>query len=91
MRLSKVYVNERPVMVTLMDRMRTWIVWIILLGVALDLAISGVLTWQVVELQHVSQAAHCWDHVLDEAILGKPANTKSVLLRQANHCAGLVN
>ena len=66
-----------------------------LVGVIFELAVSAVLSYAVIQqshtttrLAHVDQAAHCWDKVLDQAILKNVDRTR--LTVEANHCATFI-
>lgn len=72
-----------------MVRLRVWVVWLILFGVAFDLAVSGVLAYQEVAISHAADAAHCWDRVLDRAIV-VPAISRAELRGEATRCARLI-
>lgn len=84
--------NEMGKLISLMDKLKTWMLWIVLIGVVLDLGISGVLYYQQNQLSQNTAAARCWDRVLDDAInTVKPnAQTRAALRVKAQHCAKLI-
>lgn len=78
-----------------MHKIPRWMLWVILFGVCMDLAISGVLSYLTVnqhqttsKLVHIGRAADCWDRILDAAVDGKTSH--DVLVSRAQVCVKLV-
>lgn len=68
-------------------KLKNWVVKLILISALLDLPISGVLAYNVVQVEHAQAAARCWDRVLDEAVTVHPSTIERARLnREAVHC-----
>lgn len=67
-----------------------WLLWLVLAGVILDLAISAALFGFGVTINHDRDVARCWNRVLAQAVRATPPTVPdSVLRAEARHCAAL--
>lgn len=77
--------------------LKTWVLWVIVAGVVLDLVISGVLIGLTANQLEINNrisstvaVSQCWDHLLDEAVKAGPKATPSqrqILVTEAQACA----
>lgn len=69
--------------------------FLLVMGIVLDLVISGVLLYQQVQINNNQTVSNCWDNVLNYAVKNMPKNPhnqtayKAVLNASAEKCANL--
>lgn len=78
-----------------MSRLNGALLWLVIVGVVLDLAISVLLGVLAIDQAHnthhlnqITHTAQCWDRVLEHAV--KRDVPRPVLLNQAGNCATLL-
>lgn len=80
-------------MVNRLASLPKWALIAIVFGVILNLGISGVLILQTRTLNRNTEAAHCWDKTLDNAIRSSshPSAARTATLKvEADRCVKLI-